>query len=78
MHIFRDLDSPTKTEIDMLVTVVRENFSDLLLTDGVRKLDEDTVEAQSEMIDYRIRFLRENHIGENMVGIREEGRVMVY
>lgn len=78
LHIFRDLDSLTKTEIDMLVTLVRENFADLLLTDGVRNLDEDAVEAQSEMIDYRIRFLRENHIGENMVGIREEGRVMVY
>ena len=41
-------------------------------------IDEDVLFNQSEMIDHRIRFLRKNHIHENMVGIREEGRVMVY
>lgn len=78
LHIFRDIGSLTKREIDMLVALVKENFTDLLLTDGAQDADEDAVDAQSEMIDYRIRFLRENHIRENMVGIREEGRVMVY
>ncbi len=78
LHIFRDIGSLTKREIDMLVALVKENFTDLLLTDGAQEADEDAVDAQSEMIDYRIRFLRENHIRENMVGIREEGRVMVY
>lgn len=78
LHIFRDIASLTKSEIDMLATLVKENFADLLLVEAERTADTDTLENQSEMIDYRIRFLRENHIRENMVGVREDGRVMVY
>lgn len=78
LHIFRDIDSLSKAEIDMLVTLIRDNFVGLLLIDGVKNADDDAVESQMEMIDYRLNFLRENHIAENMVGIREEGRVMVY
>lgn len=77
LHIFRDIASLTKREIDMLAALVKDNFADLLLVEA-KSADIDTLETQSEMIDYRIRFLRENHIRENMVGVREDGRVMVY
>ena len=77
LHIFRDIASLTKMEIDMLAALVKDNFADLLLVEA-KSADIDTLETQSEMIDYRIRFLRENHIRENMVGVREDGRVMVY
>lgn len=78
LRIFRDIDSLSRAELDILVSVIRDNFDDLLLADTVNNIDEDVLFNQSEMIDHRIRFLRKNHIHENMVGIREEGRVMVY
>ena len=78
LRIFRDIDSLTRAELDILVSIIRDHFSDLLLADTVNNIDEDVLFNQSEMIDHRIRFLRKNHIHENMVGIREEGRVMVY
>ena len=78
LRIFRDIDSLTRAELDILVSIIRDHFSDLLLADTVNNIDEDVLFNQSEMIDHRIRFLRKNHINENMVGIREEGRVMVY
>ena len=78
LRIFRDIDSLTRAELDILVSIIRDHFSDLLLADTVNNIDEDVLFHQSEMIDHRIRFLRTNHIRENMVGIREEGRVMVY
>ena len=78
LRIFRDIDSLTRAELDILVSIIRDHFSDLLLADTVNNIDEDVLFNQSEMIDHRIRFLRTNHIHENMVGIREEGRVMVY
>ncbi|MGM9539071.1 hypothetical protein [Anaerovibrio sp.] len=78
LHIFRDIGSLSRAEIGILVTLIKDNFGDLLLTDAFSDVDEDVLYNQSEMIDHRIRFLRENHIRENMVGIREEGRVMVY
>ena len=78
LRIFRDIDSLTRAELDILVSIIRDHFSDLLLADTVNNIDEDVLFNQSEMIDHRIRFLRTNHIDENMVCIREEGRVMVY
>lgn len=78
LHIFRDIGSLSRAEIGILVTIIKDNFADMLLTDALNDIDEDVLYNQSEMIDHRIRFLRENHISENMVGIREEGRVMVY
>ena len=78
LHIFRDIGSLSRAEIGILVTLIKDNFGDLLLTDAFSDIDEDVLYNQSEMIDHRIRFLRENHIRENIVGIREEGRVMVY
>ena len=78
LRIFRDIDSLTRAELDILVSIIRDHFSDLLLADTVNNIDEDVLFNQSEMFDHRIRFLRKNHIHETMVGIREEGRVMVY
>ena len=71
LRIFRDIDSLSRAELDILVSVIRDNFDDLLLADTVNNIDEDVLFNQSEMIDHRIRFLRKNHIHENMVGIRE-------
>lgn len=78
LHVFRDIESLTRTEIELLVALINDSFGDILVPDAVREMDEETLYTQSEMIDHRIRFLRENHIKENMVGIREDGRVMVY
>ena len=78
LHIFRDIGSLSRAEIGILGTLIKDNFVVLLLTDAVNYIDNYVLDNQSEMIDHRIRFLRENHIRENMVGIREEGRVMVY
>ena len=78
IHVFRDIGSLTRQEISMIVSLVLDSFNDLLLTDPVRSVDEDMLYNQSEMIDHRIFFLRQYHIPENMVGIREDGRVMVY
>ena len=62
----------------MIVSLIKEKFADIIITDEVRNPDEDLIYMQSEMIDHRIRFLKENKIPESMVGVREEGRVMVY
>lgn len=80
LHIFRDINSLSRAEIGIMVTIIKDNFADLLLADAdvLNYIDEEVIYNQSEMIDHRIRFLRVNHIRENMVGIREEGRVMVY
>lgn len=78
LHIFRDIDTLSREEIGMLIALIRDNFSELLLTDTMPPADEDVIYNQSEMIDHRLRFLREYSLQDSMVGIREDGRVMVY
>lgn len=78
LRLFRDIDTIDREEMNMLVTLVRENFSDVLVTDPVIFGDEELICSQIEMIDERLNSLRSVKLGKNMVGVREDGRVMVY
>ena len=78
LRIYRDIASLSRGEVGLLVSLLKEQFGDIIISDDVRNPDEDLIFMQSEMIDHRIRFLKENKIPESMVGVREEGRVMVY
>jgi hypothetical protein len=78
LQIYRDIASLSRGEVGLIVSLLKEKFADIIITDEVRNPDEDLIYMQSEMIDHRIRFLKENRIPESMVGVREEGRVMVY
>jgi len=60
------------------LALLKERFGAIIVADDNRDADEDMLATQAEMIDHRIRFLKENRIVESMVGVREEGRVMVY
>lgn len=78
LNIYRDLATFSHGEMNLLVELVKEKFADFLVSDDNRGADVDMLLNQSEMIDHRLRFLKESHIRESMVGVREEGRVMVY
>jgi len=78
LHIYRDLATFSHGEVGLLLSLLKEKFGSIILSDDNRDADEDMLATQAEMIDHRIRFLKENRIPESMVGVREEGRVMVY
>ena len=78
LHIYRDLASFSHGEVGLLLSLLKEKFGDIIIADDNREADEELLATQAEMIDHRIRFLKENRIPESMVGVREEGRVMVY
>lgn len=78
LNIYRDLATFSYGEMNLIVELVKDKFSDYLVSDDNKGADTDLLLSQGEMIDHRLRFLKESHVRESFVGIREDGRVMVY
>ncbi|MCR5176707.1 MAG: hypothetical protein K6C05_07615 [Anaerovibrio sp.] len=78
LHIYRDLATFSHNEVGLLLHLLKDRFGDNILADDNKNADEDLLATQAEMIDHRIRFLKENRINESVVAVREEGRVMVF
>lgn len=81
-HIIRDVRTISQGEISMLSTIMREHFGSILLMDpenGVSPYElEQEQEAHEDAIDHMIGNLKLSRTTNRMIGIREEGRVMVF
>lgn len=77
-HIVRDVITLSQGEISMLSTLMREHFGNVLISDLQRDTIEEAEVAREEVIDHMIGSMKINHVAERMIGIREEGRVMVF
>lgn len=78
LHVYRDWDTLTGEEIDLLVTLVRDKFGDVLQVDQVPLMETEMLFTQQETITPRIMRLRQCPPKRQMMGIREDGRVMIY
>lgn len=78
VYIVRDIASLSRQEINLIVTLVRESLAKVLVADDNTDADEEVILTQADMIDRRLVFLRENKVRQNMQGVREDGRVMVF
>lgn len=79
-HIVRDVRSISQGEISVISTIMREHFGDILIMDpdgepGDFEID---VAAHEEAIDHMIGSLKLTRMQNRMIGIREEGRVLVF
>jgi hypothetical protein len=79
VHVTRDLESFTKDELEMLSAFFLERFGDALVCSQRPDdaFEEDEV-AQDEAALYAIEALRDPTQSKNLVGFREEKRVLVY
>jgi len=79
VHVTRDLDSFSKDELVMLVTMFSDRFGNALERNPVtdEHIDEDPA-AQEELVSYAIDSLRDPKQSKSLVGFREEKRVLVY
>ncbi|MDQ6825930.1 MAG: hypothetical protein M3Z14_01855 [Candidatus Eremiobacteraeota bacterium] len=79
IHVTRDLASFTKDELLMLVGLLAQRFGDTLVRNPAAEEnpDEDPL-AQDELVDYAIDSMRDPQQQKNLVGFREEKRVLVY
>ncbi len=84
IDVKRDVKSFLHGEIKLFSQLLQEKFLDCLMIDGMSEdknrvplLDPLTM-AQTELIDRMLSSLKINPVCEEMVGIREDGRVIVF
>jgi hypothetical protein len=78
MEISRDIASITQEEISLLVNLIREVFTGDLVSDQEDSIGEEEQVFQEEMIDHMLEDLKDSRQEKRLIGIREEGRVMVF
>ncbi len=79
VHVTRDLESFSKEELEMLSALFLERFGEALVCSprSEEEFEEDEI-AQDEAALYAIEALRDPTQSKNLVGFREEKRVLVY
>ena len=79
-HVIRDVRSISQGEISMISTIMREHFEDILIVDPDSQPEdfEFDLAAHEEAIDHMIGTLKISRVANRMIGIREEGRVLVF
>ena len=79
-HIVRDVKSISQGEISLISSIMHENFKDILIRDASQKTDdmELDISAREDAIDHMIHSLNFSRFPNRLIGIREEGRVLVF
>ena len=78
LTIFRDVHTLSKGEIALVITLLREKFKERLVTDYNDAVPEEDLLVQEELIDNMLANMKEQHVGHGLIGIREDGRVLVF
>lgn len=78
VHVTRDLETFSKEELEMLVAVFASRFGEKLVRNPVADDGADDAAAQDEVAVYAVEALRDPKLSKNLVGFREEKRVLVY
>lgn len=78
MNIIRDVHTLSKSEITLLIAILRENFKDRLIIDYHDGMLEEDLVMQEEVIDNMLENMKKQYLGNNLIGIREDGRVLVF
>jgi len=78
LAVSRDVATLSKGEINLLITLLRDKFRDVLVTDNNDAMLEEDLLIQEELIDNMLQNVKSNHTVNRLIGIREDGRVLVF
>ena len=80
LSIVRDIATLSKGEINLLSTLLAENFRECLILDGSEFAPEfvDDVEFPDEMIDSMFEVVRAQRAVSSLTAMRENGQVLVF
>lgn len=76
--IHRDVDTISKGEINLTIAILRDQFNERLVTDHNEGLLEEDLVVQEELIDDMLQSIKKQHSAHGLIGIREDGRVLVF
>ncbi|HWQ73082.1 MAG TPA: hypothetical protein VN370_12285 [Desulfitobacteriaceae bacterium] len=77
LTITRDVDTMTRSEVGLIVDLVKLEFTESLITDQLY-LPEDEIIYQEELIGQLLATILNGDIDKNVVAVRAEGKVLVY
>lgn len=77
LTIYRDVHTFTKNEIALLISLLRDSFKEQLIIDTTQ-MPEDDLQMQEEVIEDILLTLKKQQAEQNLIGIREDGRVLVF
>lgn len=78
LTILRDVPTLSKGEITLIIALVRDNLKERLVADENDAMLEEDLLVQEEVIDNMLENIKVQHSGKGLIGIREDGRVLVF
>ncbi len=78
LNIIRDVATLSKNEITIIITLLREKFKERLVADHNDTMPEEDLLVQEELIDNMLENIKKHHAVHGLIGIREDGRVLVF
>jgi hypothetical protein len=78
LAILRDVQTLSKGEITLIIALLRENLKDRLVVDDNDAMLEEDLLVQEEVIDNMLETIKTQRSGKGLIGIREDGRVLVF
>lgn len=78
LTILRDVASLTKGEITLIIQLLRDNCQEYLIADQNEAMLEEDLLVQEEVIDDMLENVKQQKHSNGLIGIREDGRVLVF
>lgn len=78
LTIIRDIYTLSNNEITLIITLLRENLKKYLIVDKTDSPVEEDLLIQEEVIEDMLANIKEHHHLYGLIGIRENGRVLIF
>lgn len=79
LHVIRDVSTLSKTEITLIIALLRDKLQECLIIDNNDSLLEEELMVQEEVIENMLESMKKQYLPyNNLIGIREDGKVLVF
>ncbi len=78
LEIKRDISSLSQEEISLMVKVINNKYEEEIIKDQDDNLNEEELVFQEEIINHMLEEIKDSQQEKELIGIREEGRVMIF
>jgi hypothetical protein len=78
LELERDVESLTQEELSLIIGLLHLEFQELIVAEYTAHLSEEDMFLQDEIIESMLEDIRGAKTGRNLVGYKDDGRVLVF